>query len=82
MDYEQLRTLAQTLSAWPGPMYLCLPGDYAKALGQILGLLLPRDRPILCLDGIGLTEGSYLDVGEPVGPAIPVVVKTLVLGNT
>jgi ethanolamine utilization protein EutA (predicted chaperonin) len=29
-----------------------------------------------------LGEGSYLDIGLPVGPALPVVIKTLVLGET
>ena len=28
-----------------------------------------------------LKEGDYLDVGTPVGPAIPVVVKTLILSR-
>ena len=35
----------------------------------------------MCLDGVALDEGSYLDIGQPVGPALPVVVKTLVLGR-
>ena len=82
MDYGRLRQLAEELSRWSGPYYLCIKGDFAKALGQALALHLPENTGILCLDGIGLSEGSYLDVGEPVGPAIPVVVKTLVLGNT
>ena len=39
---------------------------------------------ILCMDGLALEPGSFLDVGAPVGPALPVVIKTLVLsgGNT
>ena len=65
---------------WSGP----LGQDFAKALGHCLRLLLPDSRPCLCIDGISLDEVSYLDVGEPVGPAFPVVIKTLVLsgGNT
>jgi ethanolamine utilization protein EutA len=50
----------------------------AKALGQQLGLLLPG-REVLCIDGVKLEDGSYLDVGAPVGTALPVVVKTLIL---
>ena len=39
------------------------------------------DAQILCIDRVKLPEGSFLDVGEPVGPALPVVVKTLVLSK-
>lgn len=60
---------------------LCLPQDAAKALGQALALRLPEDARILCLDRVALGENCYLDVGTPVGPAIPVVVKTLILKN-
>jgi hypothetical protein len=30
---------------------------------------------------VGELEGSYLDIGEPIGGALPVVVKTLVLSK-
>ena len=62
-----------------GPVLVCLEQDMAKALGQALALRLPKDAAVLCIDRVKLSEGSYLDVGEPVGPALPVVVKTLVL---
>ena len=62
-------------------MLVALQQDMAKALGHALALRLPRDRPILCIDNIHLTTDSYLDVGVPVGPALPVVVKTLILSN-
>ena len=54
---------------------------YTETLGQALALRRPPEAPCLCLDRIRLTEGSYLDVGAPVGPALPVVVKTLILSN-
>ena len=53
----------------------------AKALGQALAVRLPSHTPILCIDRIKLPEGSYLDVAAPKGPALPVVVKTLVLSH-
>ena len=36
--------------------------------------------PLLCLDGVQLPPGSYLDVAAPIanGQVLPVVIKTLV----
>ena len=64
-----------------GPVLICLELDMATALGQALAVRLPEDRSILCIDRVKLTGESYLDVGAPVGPALPVVVKTLVLSQ-
>jgi len=36
---------------------------------------------VVCIDRVSLKAGDYLDVGAPVGPALPVVVKTLVLNR-
>lgn len=63
------------------PLYLALEADMAKALGQQLALRLGPEARILCIDRVRLEEGSYLDVGAPVGPALPVVVKTLILNR-
>ena len=82
-DYGYVRNLAKILAEGFGdkPVLVCVEADMAKALGQCLRLLLPSSRPCLCIDGLSLDMGSYLDVGEPVGPAFPVVIKTLVLGD-
>ena len=82
-DYAQVKGLAEILAEGFGnrPVLVCVQADMAKALGQCLRLRIGRDRPCLCLDGISLGVGSYLDVGEPVGPALPVVIKTLILGG-
>ena len=80
--YEQIATLAKAIcQQMAPPVFLCLQPDMAKALGQALALKLPREAPILCLDGLRVREGSYLDIGAPVGGAMPVVVKTLVLSK-
>ena len=80
--YSGLRELAKVLQrCCPGPVYVCLEQDMAKALGQILALELPAQREILCIDRVSLGQQTYLDVGAPLGPALPVVVKTLVLGK-
>ncbi len=77
--YERLTALAERIAAASGngPVIVCVEADMAKALGQKLGLLLP-DTPVLCIDRVQLNAGSYLDVGQFAGPALPVVVKTLV----
>ena len=82
-DYSQVSALADTLAQClpPGPVYITTRFDIAKALGQALALRLGSDRPVLCLDGLSPEEGSYLDVGHPIGPALPVVIKTLILAN-
>lgn len=79
--YVDICRMADGIAAGFGsaPVRVALEGDMAKALGHALALRLPKGRPILCLDRVKLSEGSYLDVGIPVGPALPVVIKTLVL---
>ena len=82
-SYDALSELAaQILGHFHGgSLILALEQDMAKALGQILALQLGKDAKILCIDRVRLQEESYLDVGAPVGPALPVVVKTLILSR-
>ena len=79
-DYETVQALAgRILQGVDGRgVYVCLEADMAKALGQCL-CLAGGKQPCLCIDRVRLPEGSFLDVGAPVGPALPVVVKTLVM---
>jgi len=79
--YDAVTALAQSILSGVGehPLYLCLEQDMAKALGQVLALHTAGDRSILCIDRVRLPPESFLDVGKPIGPALPVVVKTLVL---
>ena len=80
VGYGALQDLAAELAEKiQPPVYLCLERDLAQALGQALALRLGRNAEILCLDGVKVSQGCYLDVAAPVGPAFPVVVKTLVL---
>ena len=82
LDFAGVRDLAKNLVAsMKPPIYLAAAGDMAKALGVQIALALGRDAEILCIDRVRLREGDYLDVGAPVGPALPVVVKTLVMGE-
>lgn len=79
--YSAVRRLAGRIAeAKIRPLYVAVEQDMAKALGQALCLGLPG-HGVLCLDRLRLEEGSFLDVGQPVGPAFPVVIKTLVLSG-
>ena len=81
-SYERVKDLAKTLAEGFGnrQILVCLQADCAKALGQCLRLLV-GERPCICMDGLFPEGEAYLDVGAPVGPALPVVIKTLVLGG-
>ena len=77
--YAQLCSLAEKLYKACGdrPVLVALRTDCAKALGQRLQL--SGCKAAVCIDGVPLDGESYLDIGQRVGPAFPVVVKTLVL---
>ena len=82
-SYAQVAELAEKIArgAENGPIYLALEADMAKALGHALAVRMGRSARILCIDRVKLSENSYLDVGLPIGPALPVVIKTLVLAK-
>ncbi len=81
-SYRQVADMAEALIVQEnGPWLVCLEQDMAKALGQALAARLPKDAQILCIDRVKTAEGSFLDIGAPVSHALPVVVKTLVLGR-
>ena len=81
-NYREVAAMAEEIAAGTeGTVLVCLEQDMAKALGQALALRLGPNAEILCIDRVKVGPGSYLDVGAPVGPALPVVVKTLVLGR-
>lgn len=80
-DYAAVTAMAEAVLQGMGdrPLYVCTQADMAKALGQAIALRTSPDRPVLCLDRVSPGPESYLDVGAPVGPALPVVIKTLIL---
>ena len=88
-DYWELQTLAGCLAdtldrALPAgaPVLVVLEQDIAKALGQLLRAALAGRRQVVCIDGIKVEQGDYVDMGRPVldGLVVPVVVKTLLFG--
>ena len=81
--YVRVAALAEEIARafGSGPVILALQEDMAKALGQQIALRMGAGAKILCIDRVSLKEGDYLDVGAPVGPALPVVIKTLILSR-
>ena len=61
------------------PLIVILREDMAMVLGQALRLHHP-ELAIICLDGVAVENGDYIDIGRPIagGEVIPVVVKTIV----
>ena len=82
-SYPALAEMAEhILRVFSGSLLVvAMEQDMAKALGQILALRLGGDAQVLCIDRVRLQEGSFLDVGAPVGPALSVVIKTLILNK-
>jgi ethanolamine utilization protein EutA len=80
--YQQVQALAKTLVAGSEnkELLVCTETDMAKALGHSIRLIAPQ-RPCLCIDRVQLQNESFLDIGKPVGPALPVVIKTLILSQ-
>ena len=80
LPYSGIKELAMSIAAGMEgqPLWVAAEQDMAKALGQVLALQISDGAQCLCIDGLKLAEGDYLDVGAPVGPAIPVVIKTLI----
>lgn len=72
------RFAAATLGA-QRPLVLVTENDYAQVVGQTIKNL-NQDRNVIVVDQIGLGEGDYIDLGEPLfdGRVVPVSVKTLV----
>ena len=87
-SYSRVRELAQGLARGLEPLrragfasVVVVERDMAKVLGQTMAPLL--EGPVLCLDGVGVDNGDYIDIGAPVanGAVLPVIIKTLVFNK-
>lgn len=87
-SYDGIQRLAQGVVRGLSPLrergfipVIALESDQAKVLGQAMYALAPG--PLLCLDGVRVDNGDYIDIGAPVagGTVLPVVIKTLVFSQ-
>ena len=86
--YQRIQEVARGIARGLTPLLgrgfapiIVVEKDMAKVLGQALAAHL--SGPLLCLDGVGVDNGDYIDIGVPVagGAVLPVVIKTLVFNK-
>ena len=86
--YQRIRDVARAIARGLKPLLergfvpiVVVEKDMAKVLGQTLAAQM--DGPLLCLDGVGVDNGDYIDIGPPVagGSVLPVIIKTLVFNK-
>lgn len=84
--YDEIKKLAQTIAYVMEPavkncgmLIVLIREDMGKALGQAIQMTVGSETDIICLDGISVSSGDYIDIGSPVGTggALPVVIKTI-----
>jgi ethanolamine utilization protein EutA len=89
-SFQQIQELARTIAEGakeiidsPYPLILVIENDIAKVLGNALNVLLELKKEVICIDGIYVHKGDYIDIGNPVaeGRVVPVVIKTLVFNT-
>jgi ethanolamine utilization protein EutA len=86
-DFPTITALAKELAAelkqiTGRPKVIVAQQDIGKVLGQCLLRQLPGEE-LVCLDGIELHLGDFLDIAKPLphAEAVPVIVKTLVFAR-
>ncbi|ELY41314.1 ethanolamine ammonia-lyase reactivating factor EutA [Halalkalicoccus jeotgali] len=85
LSYERIATLAEALAQVYSrplngqPCIILARQNCAKALGQRLETAIETSIPHVLIDEVVVTEGEYLDIGEPVsaGGPVPVIIKSL-----
>ena len=86
LDYHSMHAIAEGVVSFANhylnadtPVVLVTEMDYAQVLGQTVNALAPH-IPLISIDQVGLGEGDFIDIGEPIlgGRIVPLSVKTLI----
>jgi len=90
IGFDELQSLAHDIvhgmvrvTSSEQPLILIVEHDIGKSLGLSIRDRLPASKPVVCIDSVVVDNGDYIDIGPPVvgGQVLPVVVKTLLLGD-
>ncbi|NHJ14390.1 MAG: ethanolamine utilization protein EutA [Candidatus Thorarchaeota archaeon] len=65
------------------PIMMCFDSDIGNSVGNVMRRETGISNEILSIDEIQLSEGDFIDIGEPIieNVVVPVVVKTLVFNG-
>lgn len=80
--YIDIRNLAlaivENLNDILSKIIIIMDKNLGKALGEQISYRVSKDKIVISLDGIENSEGNYIDIGNRMGDALPVVIKSLV----
>ncbi|WP_242862177.1 ethanolamine ammonia-lyase reactivating factor EutA [Clostridium pasteurianum] len=84
-SYEDIKIIAESIldavKNRNNPVIIIIENDFAKALGQRIKNILKDSKKLICIDGIKVENGDYVDIGKPISSVVPVVIKTLIFKN-
>ncbi len=89
-SYENLREFAiGVVKALPNtiknqaPIFMCFDADIGNSVGNVMKRETGIMNELLSIDEIKLSEGDFIDIGEPIieDVVVPVVVKTLIFNS-